>query len=60
MFVCVQFAQGEYNSSGFDLNVMPVWRNNITGSGVVVSIIDDGESNIAVAHVLIGNIQTSS
>ncbi|XP_023186419.1 furin-like protease kpc-1 [Xiphophorus maculatus] len=36
------FAQGEYNSSGFDLNVMPVWRNNITGSGVVVSIIDDG------------------
>ncbi|XP_027142876.1 proprotein convertase subtilisin/kexin type 4 isoform X2 [Larimichthys crocea] len=36
------FAQGQYNSSGFDLNVMPVWRNNITGNGVVVSIIDDG------------------
>ncbi|XP_047216991.1 furin-like protease kpc-1 [Girardinichthys multiradiatus] len=36
------FAQGEYNSNGFDLNVMPVWRNNITGNGVVVSIIDDG------------------
>ncbi|XP_059195886.1 neuroendocrine convertase 2-like [Centropristis striata] len=36
------FAQGEYNSSGFDLNVMPVWSNNITGNGVVVSIIDDG------------------
>ncbi|KAM9723718.1 neuroendocrine convertase 1-like [Menidia menidia] len=36
------FAQGEYNSSGFDLNVMPVWRNNVTGNGVVVSIIDDG------------------
>ncbi|XP_013878840.1 furin-like protease kpc-1 [Austrofundulus limnaeus] len=36
------FAQGEYNSSGFDLNVMPVWKNNITGRGVVVSIIDDG------------------
>uniref|UniRef100_A0AAQ6IQY4 P/Homo B domain-containing protein n=2 Tax=Anabas testudineus TaxID=64144 RepID=A0AAQ6IQY4_ANATE len=36
------FAQGEYNSSGFDLNVMPVWNNNITGNGVVVSIIDDG------------------
>ncbi|XP_075952570.1 proprotein convertase subtilisin/kexin type 4-like isoform X2 [Anarhichas minor] len=35
------FAQGEYNS-GFDLNVMPVWINNITGDGVVVSIIDDG------------------
>ncbi|KAG8010309.1 Proprotein convertase subtilisin/kexin type 6, partial [Nibea albiflora] len=36
------FAQGQYNSCGFDLNVMPVWRNNITGNGVVVSIIDDG------------------
>ncbi|KAM4569022.1 furin-like protease kpc-1 [Fundulus diaphanus] len=36
------FAQGEYSSGGFDLNVMPVWRNNITGKGVVVSIIDDG------------------
>ncbi|XP_053289504.1 furin-like protease kpc-1 [Pleuronectes platessa] len=36
------FTQGEYNSSGVDLNVMPVWSKNITGSGVVVSIIDDG------------------
>ncbi|KAM4735283.1 furin-like protease kpc-1 [Anableps anableps] len=36
------FTQGEYKSSGFDLNVMPVWKNNITGNGVVVSIIDDG------------------
>lgn len=36
------FSQGEYNSSVFDLNVMPVWSNNVTGSGVVVSIIDDG------------------
>ncbi|KAM9310501.1 neuroendocrine convertase 1-like isoform 2-T3 [Pholidichthys leucotaenia] len=36
------FAQGEFNISGLDLNVMPVWKNNITGSGVVVSIIDDG------------------
>uniref|UniRef100_UPI003AABD16D endoprotease bli-like n=1 Tax=Centroberyx gerrardi TaxID=166262 RepID=UPI003AABD16D len=36
------FAQGQYSSSGFDLNVMPVWSNNITGNGVVVSIIDDG------------------
>ncbi|XP_030015076.1 endoprotease bli-like [Sphaeramia orbicularis] len=36
------FAQGTYNNNGFDLNVMPVWSNNITGRGVVVSIIDDG------------------
>ncbi|XP_071951938.1 neuroendocrine convertase 1-like [Antedon mediterranea] len=25
-----------------DLHVMPVWKKNITGAGVVVSIIDDG------------------
>ncbi|XP_034553028.1 furin-like protease kpc-1 [Notolabrus celidotus] len=36
------FSQGRYNSSGLDVNVMPVWKNNITGNGVVVSIIDDG------------------
>ncbi|KAM8734296.1 neuroendocrine convertase 2-like isoform 2-T2 [Acanthopagrus schlegelii] len=36
------FSQGKYNSGGFDLNVMPVWSNNITGNGVVVTIIDDG------------------
>ncbi|XP_047190979.1 endoprotease bli-like isoform X2 [Scophthalmus maximus] len=36
------FSQGQYSAGGFDLNVMPVWSNNITGHGVVVSIVDDG------------------
>lgn len=27
---------------GFDINVMPVWRKNITGRGVIVTILDDG------------------
>ena len=27
---------------GFDINVGPVWRKNITGRGVVVTILDDG------------------
>uniref|UniRef100_UPI00398F4CC7 PC3-like endoprotease variant B n=1 Tax=Pristiophorus japonicus TaxID=55135 RepID=UPI00398F4CC7 len=27
---------------GFDINVMPAWKKNITGYGVVVSIVDDG------------------
>ncbi|XP_056902341.1 neuroendocrine convertase 1-like isoform X5 [Takifugu flavidus] len=36
------FAQGEYRVGGLDLNVMPVWCHNVTGDGVVVSIIDDG------------------
>ncbi|XP_066558711.1 PC3-like endoprotease variant B [Amia ocellicauda] len=26
----------------FDLNIMPVWKRNLTGRGVVVTIIDDG------------------
>ncbi|KAF0045013.1 hypothetical protein F2P81_001542 [Scophthalmus maximus] len=37
----VEFSQGQYSAGGFDLNVMPVWSNNITGHGVVVSIVDD-------------------
>ncbi|XP_072525112.1 PC3-like endoprotease variant B [Salminus brasiliensis] len=36
------FNHGQVGSSLFDLNVMPVWLKNITGRGVVVSIIDDG------------------
>jgi len=33
-----------YNSefNGKDLNVLPVWQQNITGQGVVVAILDDG------------------
>ncbi len=27
---------------GLDINVEPVWLQGITGSGVVVSIVDDG------------------
>ncbi|XP_067889927.1 PC3-like endoprotease variant B isoform X2 [Heterodontus francisci] len=31
-----------HGPKGFDINVMPAWKKNITGSGVVVTIIDDG------------------
>ncbi|GCC24555.1 hypothetical protein chiPu_0002957 [Chiloscyllium punctatum] len=31
-----------HGPKGFDINVMPVWKKNITGSGIVVTIIDDG------------------
>ena len=27
---------------GLDMNVMPVWEENITGKGIVVTILDDG------------------
>ena len=34
----------QYNTefNGKDLNVLPVWQQNITGQGVVVAILDDG------------------
>ena len=28
---------------GHDINVTGVWENNVTGRGVVVSVIDDGK-----------------
>ena len=28
---------------GHDINVTGVWENNITGRGIVVSVIDDGK-----------------
>jgi len=28
--------------NGLDMNVMPAWREGITGKGVVVTILDDG------------------
>lgn len=36
--------------SGLDLNVEPVWIQNITGSGVVVSVVDDGKISKANAQ----------
>ncbi|XP_059837353.1 PC3-like endoprotease variant B [Hypanus sabinus] len=37
------YNRGQYGTpKRFDLNVMPVWKRNITGRGTVVSIIDDG------------------
>ncbi|XP_033860091.2 PC3-like endoprotease variant B [Acipenser ruthenus] len=37
------YNQGQFGSpKRFDLNIMPVWKRNITGKGVVVTIIDDG------------------
>nr|XP_015211461.1 PREDICTED: PC3-like endoprotease variant B isoform X1 [Lepisosteus oculatus] len=37
------YNRGQFGSpKRFDLNIMPVWKRNITGKGVVVTIIDDG------------------
>lgn len=28
--------------SGLDMNVIPAWRQGVTGKGIVVTILDDG------------------
>jgi len=28
--------------AGVDMNVVPVWKNNITGRGIVIAVLDDG------------------
>ena len=30
------------NTPGHDINVLPVWKEGITGKGVVIALIDDG------------------
>lgn len=32
----------KHRGSGLDMNVIPAWRENVTGKGVVVTILDDG------------------
>lgn len=36
---CVLF---QNRGGGLDMNVIPAWREGITGRGVVVTILDDG------------------
>lgn len=36
------FSSFQYNGNHHDLNVTEVWKQGITGQGVVVSILDDG------------------
>ena len=35
-----------------DLNVLPVWRNNITGNNITVAILDDGKQTAARSLLL--------
>ena len=38
------YLQDNLKFVGHDINVTGVWERNITGKGVTVSVIDDGES----------------
>ena len=39
----IQYNIGQLGRSGLDLNVEPVWKQGITGTGVTVAVVDDGE-----------------
>ena len=38
----IQHRPDDSKFKGHDMNVVPVWKQGITGKGVVVSILDDG------------------
>lgn len=38
----VLLSQFQNRGGGYDMNVIPAWREGITGKGVVVTILDDG------------------
>ena len=39
---------GQYGQSGLDLNVEPAWMQGATGHGVVVAVVDDGQSTLVL------------
>lgn len=32
----------QHRGNGLDMNVVPAWKEGITGKGIVVTILDDG------------------
>ena len=45
LYPCTQLNTGQTDGAvGKDLHVEPVWRQGITGSGVVVTVVDEGET----------------
>lgn len=39
MFVHFNF---QHRGNGLDMNVIPAWKEGVTGKGIVVTILDDG------------------
>ena len=37
--------QHNKKTAGMDINVTGIWEHNITGSGIIVAVIDDGKWN---------------
>lgn len=51
----------QHRGNGLDMNVIPAWKEGVTGKGIVVTILDDGletdhpdlvDNYVSYAHVL--------
>lgn len=42
LIVVLKYYFLQNRGNGYDMNVIPAWREGITGKGVVVTILDDG------------------
>lgn len=40
--ILIRISLFQNRGSGLDMNVIPAWKEGITGRGVVVTILDDG------------------
>ena len=40
--MCSKLTLLQNRGNGLDMNVIPAWKEGVTGKGVVVTILDDG------------------
>lgn len=40
--MCTKLTLLQNRGNGLDMNVIPAWKEGVTGKGVVVTILDDG------------------
>ena len=44
---------GQYGPSGLDLNIEPAWMQGITGDGVIVGLVDNGQlTSVSIIIIL--------
>ena len=50
-------AQVNRKERGHDINVTDVWLEGVTGRGVVIAVVDDGEFSLGIVLMLLCNHQ---
>ena len=49
LFTCINLQKNTGQTdgpAGMDLRVEPVWLQNVTGDGIIVGVVDDGEVHL--------------